>query len=128
LFSLDLVKSRGIPALSVVILALAACDNTFHDFSYECADKVHAESPSGSYVAYVQEAKTSSSVLIAFEGGSAGAIEFSVTHLPVELQWLDSSTLQVRYPKEVRPTCDEDSVDHVVDCFGPKVRVLPVQI
>ena len=116
--------NRTILAISALTLALAACDNTFHDFSYMWADKVHADSPSGAYVAYVQEDKTSSSVLIVFEGGTAVAMEFDATHLPLKLRWLDSATLEVRYPKEVRPTCDKDAVDHIVD----KVRVIPVQI
>jgi hypothetical protein len=122
------VKRRTVLAILALTLLLAACDNTFHDFSYLWADKIHADSPSGAYVAYVREQKTSSSVLIAFEGGSALAMKFDGTHLPLKLRWLDSTTLQVGYPKEVRPTCDEDAVDHDVDCFGPKVRVLPVQI
>jgi hypothetical protein len=127
LFSLDLVRLT-ILAVSALTLALAACDNTFHDFSYMWADKVHADSPSGSCVAYVEEDTTSSSVLLVFQGGSARTMEFSGTRLPIQLRWLDSSTLQIRYPKEIRPTCDDDAVEHVVDCFGPKVRVIPVQI
>jgi protein involved in sex pheromone biosynthesis len=122
------VRHGTILIIAAVTLILAACDNTFHDFDYKWADKIHADSPSRSYVAYIRDEKTSSSLLIAFEGGEAVAMRFNGIHLPLELQWLDSSTLQVRYPKEVRPTSDEDAADHVVDCFGPKVRILPVQI
>jgi hypothetical protein len=122
------VKPHVILGVSVLTFALTACDNTFRDFSYEWDHKIHADSPTGSYVAYVEEGQTSTSVLIVFEGGSALAMEFKGAHFPVELQWLDSFTLQIRYPKEIPLTCDADPADHVVDCSGAKVRVLPVQI
>jgi len=113
-------------------MALVSCDE---DDSFEWADKLHAVSPSGSYVAYVQEAKEplplgSSEVWVHFRenGGGAHVIGFRGTGVPLKLRWLGPTTLEVRYPKDVSPLCDDDAVDHVVDCFGPKIRAVVVQI
>ena len=109
-------------------MSLVACDDD--EFSYVWADKVHAVSPSRAYVAYVQEEKSSSEVLISFHqnGCCAVAVQFPGTHLPLKLQWLDPTTLEIRYPKGTSPDC-ADARDHdIVDCFGPKVRTVLVQI
>jgi hypothetical protein len=110
-------------------LALAACDNTIHDFDYLWADKVHANSPSGSYVAYVQDEKTSSSVIIAWQSGSAVAAQFHGTGLALKLQWRDPTTLEIHCPKDLSPIPGSDAREgEFVECHEENVRVLILQI
>ena len=68
-----------------------------------------------------------SAVLLDFDRGkcSASAIEFQRRGLSLEMQWLDPTTLEIRYPKDVSPTCDDDASEHFLECDGLRVRVGP---
>jgi hypothetical protein len=130
LFSLDLVKSSAVVAIFALTFALEACDN---DIDLNGLDKFHVFSPSGSCVAWVQENKNLgwTGVLINFQSGCGHSVmEFDRTDIPIKLQWLNSTTLEIRYPKDVSPKCGHDESNQEVDCFGlgPKIRVVMVQI
>ena len=106
------------------------------DDSYVWAELPHAISPSGWCVAYVQEAKAPSpsewsAVLLDLDRGkcSATALEFRHAKVPLKIRWLDSTTLEIRYPKDVSPDwpCD-DASEHLVECAGRSVRVVLLRI
>ena len=60
---------------------------------------------------------------------SGGFVEFHRTGVPLEMHWLDSETLEVRYPKEIKPSwpCDDVS-EHISECGGRRVRMVLVKI
>jgi hypothetical protein len=138
--ALVLVRSmrlHAFPTVLAIATTLVSCDE---DHSYIWADKPHSVSPSGWAVAYVQEAKEPSpagwsAVLLDLRGSDrrsqccATAIEFHQTSLPLKMQWLDPTTLEVRYPKDASPIwpCDDVS-EHDVGCVGRNVRVVLVRI
>jgi len=114
-------------------LFLVSCGRP--DDSFEWAEKPHAISSSGWCVAYVQEAKDASgsewtAVLLDFDRGkcSGTAIQFQRIGLSLKMHWLDPTTLEVHYPKDVSPTCDTDASEHFVECDGFRVRVVPSKI
>jgi hypothetical protein len=57
--------------------------------------------------------------------GCATAIEFHRAGVPLKMQWLGPATLEIQYPKEVALTCSDDAAEHVVECNGRRVRVVP---
>ena len=121
-------------AVLVIAAPLISCDD---DDSFEWASKPHAISPSGWCVAYVQENTSPSSsgwsaVLLDLKSADrhqccATAVEFHRTGVPLEMRWLDPTTLEVRYPKDISPYWPCDVSEHVAQCIGRSVRVVLVQ-
>jgi len=128
------MRLRSHLALFGIAALFASCDED--DDSYEWRAKPHAVSPSGWCVAYVQEAKDPSlsgwsAVLLDLKGPdrgqcSATAVEFHRTGVPLEMRWLDPTTLEVRYPKGISPYWPCDVLEHVAQCVGRSVRVVLV--
>jgi hypothetical protein len=123
-------------AMSTIAIFVVSCEE---DYSYEWKWKPHATSPSGWCTAYVQKGISSSrpgwSAVELFIQGvdrrpcSGGAVDFRHTDVPVEMRWLDQTTLEVRYPKEITPSWPcPDVPEHVVECGGRRIRVLLVKI
>jgi len=133
---LGLVRSvRPTSFLAILAIAIPLCSCSRSDDSYVWAELPHAISPSGWCVAYLQEAKqppTSgwSAVLLDLDRGkcSATAVEFHQVSVPLKMQWLDPTTLEISYPKDVSPVWPCDTSEHVVDCAGRRVRVVLLRI
>ena len=116
--------------LSIATLMLHACFD--RDDSFEWIAKPHAASSSGWCVAYVQDnhkpAPASwSAVLLDLDQGRSCAIvmSFSQCGLPIEMRWLASDALEVRYPRTARLRCRADATERVVDLVGRRVHVIP---
>ena len=133
-FALLVFASPAVAAKPNVLLI--SCDE---DYSYEWKWKPHATSPSGWCTAFVQENRTESpsgwsAVQLAIRGVdrsfcSGGAVDFPQAGVPVEMHWLDPTTLEVRYPKEIVPNLPCPYVpEHIVECAGRRVRVILVKI
>jgi hypothetical protein len=112
-------------------IPLVSCSKS--DDNYVWAELPHAISPSGWCVAYIQEAKTTpgsewSAVLLDIDKGkcSAKAVEFHQVSVPLKMRWLDSTSLEISYPKDVSPACD--TPEQLVECAGRRVRVVLVRI
>jgi hypothetical protein len=129
------MRSLFYVAMLATATLLVSCEE---DYSFEWTSKPHATSPSGWCTAFVQENSSASpsgwsAVLLDFKGVSrpqcsGGAVDFQQSGIPIEMRWLDPTTLEVRYPKEVTPFWPCNVSEHVVECDGRRVRVLLVKI
>jgi len=109
---------RRFARLVVGAAALIACQEKALD------TRLHAPSPSGWCKAYVFDYEhTYSQVILEFDGGrcGSGAVTAWADHVPLHLQWLDATTLEVQYPNAVR--MERNASGEVLQCGGPHRRV-----
>jgi hypothetical protein len=86
--------------------------------------RLHVPSPSGWCEAYVFDYEQNySQVALAFDGGKCGrgAVTAWADHVPLQLRWLDATTLEVRHPGGVR--MERNASGEVLQCGGPHRRV-----
>ena len=122
-------------SMMAVAMVLGSCDDDEDSFVW--ASKPHAVSPEGWCVAYEQEDTSpsptgSSAVWLNIKNTywrqcSHLAIQFRRTSVPLEMHWMDSTTLEIRYQKDVPVYWPCDVSENIAECAGRKIRIVFVK-
>src|SRR2546425_477025 len=110
-----------------ILATLLACSKSQPAFNTR--ELSHVASPAGWCVASVvvfdgSPASSNTQVLLSFDGGKcgSGAVSFDRADVPLELRWVDATTLEVRYPKDATPV--RNASGEFLQCFDRRVHVI----
>jgi hypothetical protein len=114
-------------SLFAIFVSLFACSKAPPAFTTR--EISHVASPAGGCVASVvvfdgSPGGSNTQVLLSFDGGKcgSGAVSFDRADVPLELRWLDATTLEVRHPKDATPI--RNASGEFLQCFDRKVHVI----
>jgi hypothetical protein len=112
--------------LIVIAAALFACSKSPQ---WKTRELQRVTSPAGWCVASVivfdgSSRSSNTQVFLSFDGGKcgSGAVSFDRADVPLTLRWVDATTLEVAYPKDLVPT--RNASGEFLQCFDRKVHVI----
>ena len=122
---MNAVRALSLAAAILGAVATAGCDGS--PVSADDSERLVVVSPAGWCKAYVADfdfGEGTSQVLLSFDDGrcGSGAVSFRGRRVDLGLRWIDSTTLEVAYPRDVQP--ERNASGEVIQCLDRKVRVL----